>query len=156
MRTTMTDDRERELIQRLRAKKESDFPRHGSGWADAAGNGGFTIDPPIMVPVNPDGAQAAEVIESLLKCVEETRAFAKQAVDASVVWMDRVEEARAKALREAQAIAQAKYDLCQKNVCECRDWSPAQAEWSRARDACGDIADNILALIAAEPGRAEG
>ena len=45
-------------------------------------------------------------------------------------------------------IAEAEAQRCRDNLAKCSAWSPAQAEWSRARDACLNIADEIRNHIA--------
>jgi hypothetical protein len=57
----------------------------------------------------------------------------------------------------AAKVADAEAQRCREAVASCPKWSPAQAEWSRARDACLNIADGIRALrAAAASGEVEG
>lgn len=62
------------------------------------------------------------------------------------------EEVARRALDAAIEIAQARYAKCRANVEACPNWSAAQAEWSRARDAVAfvieDLTDNQTTIIA--------
>jgi hypothetical protein len=49
-------------------------------------------------------------------------------------------------LGEAIMIVEKHVALARTNVSACRDWSPAQAEWSRARDLGLNILDDLRAL----------
>ena len=59
----------------------------------------------------------------------------------------------AEALR---ALLDAKIQRCREAVSECSNWSPAQAEWSRARDQLLDLKDEIDVVLAAHPKPEEG
>lgn len=50
-------------------------------------------------------------------------------------------------LEKAIVIVERHVERARKAVAECPRWSPAQAEWSRARDLGLDIADDIRTLL---------
>ena len=61
------------ICVRLERREENKALRHGTGWCDAAGNGGSTMTPGPMVFVNPDGPEAAAIIREFVDRVQEAR-----------------------------------------------------------------------------------
>ena len=53
---------------------------------------------------------------------------------------------RGRAIDDAKKVADDHAQKARDNVAQCRDWSPAQAEWSRARDLALDISEAIESL----------
>ena len=47
-----------------------------------------------------------------------------------------------------EALLEVHISKCRKAVSECPKWSPAQSEWSRARDALLNFQDDLAALRA--------
>jgi hypothetical protein len=56
----------------MRREENKDL-RHGTGWVDAAGNGGMTTIPGPMVLVNPDGPEAATLIKEAVEALTSVR-----------------------------------------------------------------------------------
>ena len=61
---TVPKPRSFNLLERLRETKDG-FPQYGSGGIDSTGRGFIKMHPAAQVAVNPDGSQAAALIELL-------------------------------------------------------------------------------------------
>lgn len=55
-------------------------------------------------------------------------------------------ETQAALLEECEGLLERHIQRCRDAVAECPKWSPAQAEWSRARDALLNFRDDYLAI----------
>lgn len=69
-----------------------------------------------------------------------------EAATKNAALLDELDRLRAAGIEECRTIAAKHAQRARDAVAECVNWSPAQAEWSRARDLGEDIADEIAAL----------
>lgn len=87
-----------------------------------------------LLTINPDGTVEGDICDA----GEAARLFCKSLRQLLGPEPNQLELAAKVADRHAQR--------ARDNVAECKNWSPAQAEWSRARDLAVDIAEEIRAL----------